>query len=288
MMKKVLSLLICVALTVSLLPQRAQASIMVDVNMVYGEIVWHYSNTSNSVIISPKTSSNNFNTSTEYVDIINNTVPRVYIRDGVTEIPCLFAGNTSLNYVETSSSLETIGEKVFNGCTSLRNIILPTNISVIGADAFKDCTALTNISVLDNCAIDIGIDAFSNTGYYNNSENWENDCLYLGKNLIAVSESATDINIKEGTLSIAGGAFREATNLKNVTIPKSVTIIGDSAFYGCTALKNVTIPDSVISIGDSAFAGCTALNSITVSNSAIDIEADAFYNTPTRFLPRPL
>ena len=39
-------------------------------------------------------------------------------------------------------------------------------------------------------------------------------------------------------------------------IPKSVTIIGNSAFRDCTNLTDITIPNSVTSIGDYAFRGC--------------------------------
>ena len=53
--------------------------------------------------------------------------------------------------------------------------------------------------------------------------------------------------------SIEGWAFRERTNLKNITIPDSVTSIAYEAFRDCTGLTSITIPDSVTSIGNSAF-----------------------------------
>ena len=53
--------------------------------------------------------------------------------------------------------------------------------------------------------------------------------------------------------NIGDSAFRECTNLKEITIPDSLTSIGNSAFRECTNLKEITIPDSVTSIGSYAF-----------------------------------
>ncbi|MBQ7124795.1 MAG: leucine-rich repeat domain-containing protein, partial [Clostridia bacterium] len=67
------------------------------------------------------------------------------------------------------------------------------------------------------------------------------------------------------------------TNVKNVTIPDSVTSIGSYAFFDCTSLKSIVIPDSVTSIGHSAFYGCTSLESIVIPDSVTSIGYHAFY-----------
>ncbi|MEG1846654.1 MAG: leucine-rich repeat protein, partial [Oscillospiraceae bacterium] len=63
----------------------------------------------------------------------------------------------------------------------------------------------------------------------------------------------TKIDVKDGTLSIAAGAFHGCKGLKSVIIPNSVTDIGGYAFMDCTGLKSVTIPSSVKIIDDVAF-----------------------------------
>ena len=70
--------------------------------------------------------------------------------------------------------------------------------------------------------------------------------------------------------------FGNCTNLKNVTIPNSVTSIGSSAFSDCTSLISITLPDSVKEICSSAFSGCTSLTSITIPESVTDIYGSAF------------
>lgn len=64
--------------------------------------------------------------------------------------------------------------------------------------------------------------------------------------------------------SVGHFAFKNCTNLAEVTIPGSVMSIGNHAFNNCTSLAEVTIPDSVTSIGNFAFEDCTSLARISV------------------------
>ena len=59
-------------------------------------------------------------------------------------------------------------------------------------------------------------------------------------------------------------------NVKEIDIPKGVTIIGDSAFSGCSSLKSIVIPDSVTGIYPYAFSRCTSLKNIIIHCRDID------------------
>ena len=84
--------------------------------------------------------------------------------------------------------------------------------------------------------------------------------------------------------------FFECTNLREVTIPNSVTTIGLLAFAQCTCLTEVTIPNSVTRIGDSAFRQCTSLALLIFDNSIITTILDRTFNDcpavtePTNFV----
>ncbi len=227
----------------------------------------------------------------------------VTIPDSVTSIEWgAFYGCTSLTSVTIPDSVTSIGDEAFHGCTSLTSVTIPDSVTSIGYMAFCNCTSLTSVTIpdsvtsIDSLAFEyctslesvtipdsvtsIGYEAFYNTAYYNNEDNWENGVLYIGNHLI---EANTDISgsyeIKEGTLTIAVYAFEGCKSLTSATIPDSVTSIGGSVFSGCTSLERVAIGDGVTSIGSWAFENCTSLESITIPDSVTSIGRSAFYNT---------
>ena len=97
------------------------------------------------------------------------------------------------------------------------------------------------------------------------------------------------------------GVF-EGSNIKSVTIPESVTAIGFCAFKDCTELTQVTVSGNLNrilsntfrncvklesidfsrtklqTISTSAFYGCTGLSEIKFSNDLTEIEQGAFYD----------
>ncbi|MBQ4155973.1 MAG: leucine-rich repeat domain-containing protein, partial [Clostridia bacterium] len=74
---------------------------------------------------------------------------------------------------------------------------------------------------------------------------------------------------------IASYAFN-CCDIKNVTIPDSVTIIDEGAFEDCYNLKSVTVPDSVTSIGYYAFGWCYSLTSVSIPKNVSNIGEGAF------------
>lgn len=101
-----------------------------------------------------------------------------------------------------------------------------------------------------------------------------------------------DIEIFDGVNTIGDKAFKQCTNLRNVTMADSVKVIGEEAFQGSglnadgtpifnvtigngvttigksafeqSQLKSIVIPKTCSYIGETAFLGCSDLNSITI------------------------
>ena len=189
-----------------------------------------------------------------------------------------FENCTGLINVTIGGGVTSIGDFAFYRCSGLTSIIIPNSVTSIGKRAFEYCTSLTSIEIL-NSMTSIGYDAFISTAWYKNQPD---GVIYVGKVLYQYKgemPEGTSINIKEGTLEIAGGAFWDCTDLRSIEIPNSVTNIGDFAFRNCAYLTSITIPNSVTSIGSYAFDGCTGLTSVTIPNSVTSIGEEAFNST---------
>lgn len=90
------------------------------------------------------------------------------------------------------------------------------------------------------------------------------------------------IEIFDGVNTIGDKAFKQCTNLTNVTMADSVKVIGEEAFQGSglnadgTPIFNVTIGNGVTTIGKSAFEQ-SQLKSIVIPKSCSYIGETAFY-----------
>lgn len=156
----------------------------------------------------------------------------------------------------------------------------------------------------------IGLLAFNDTKWYYSQPDgaiYVNNILYDYKGKMPAYK--TKFVVKEGTISICGGAFSTCESLKTITIPKSVADIGKFPFSGCTSLtkiqvkngnpiydsrnkcnaiihtatntlvagcRNTIIPNTVTSIGEYAFADIEHLNSIIIPEGVTSIGAYAF------------
>ena len=151
------------------------------------------------------------------------------------------------------------------------------NVRNIGTRAFSGCTSLAVLEA--PAAENIGENAFYNTAYYNDKNNWESGVLYFGSFLIKAEKDITECVVKPGTKYIVKSAFSN-TAIENVVFPETLSVIGALAFSDCTALKSVTIPESVKEIGYGTFDDCDMLSDINIAtDEGIKIYKNAFYNT---------
>lgn len=182
--------------------------------------------------------------------------------------------------------LKSIGNVAFLRCYSLESIVIPEGVESIGDETFWWCEKLSNITLPDSLT-SIGMDAFYATEYQWNDNNWENGVLYIGNHLILGNEDIENYVVKQGTKTIADGAFffRKEDNegdyyfpckLTDITFPKSLVSVGGAAFYGCEKLTNVNFNEGLEKIDVQAFETCYGLTEITLPQSLRILEESAF------------
>ena len=131
--------------------------------------------------------------------------------------------------VTLSKTLVAIGANAFKDCKNLKEVTIPENIEIIGDSAFEGCISLEEINLPDKY-IEMSSSSFYNTGFYNNSDNWENNILYLGNTVVDTRRNNEIVEIKDEAKYVAGNALGE----NDVFIPKTVTKISEKAFSDST------------------------------------------------------
>lgn len=189
-------------------------------------------------------------------------------------------------------SVTSIDDYVFEGCYNLTSVTVGKSVSNIRPSAFYGCHKLVEIINHSPLSISIGSSDNGYVAYYakevhNGKSKVANQNGYLfytyGNTgyLLGYAGSDKALTLPEKYndkgYEIFRGAFRGASALTSVTIPKTVTGIGEEAFKDCSGITEIVIPDSVKAIKDRVFIGCSALKSAVIPNGVSTIGDDAFY-----------
>ena len=165
-------------------------------------------------------------------------------------------------------SIKRVESSAFNGKKSLQSIILPEGITFIDKSAFSN-SGLEAITLPESLE-GIGQSVFSGTQL--KEITIPANVRALGTSAFEGSDAGTmplEKVIFKGSkiMEIEPYTFKNCVNLKEITLPESLTIIEYGAFFGCSSLTKVVIPDNVTEIGKTAFLGCTSLTEATIGRS---------------------
>lgn len=155
-------------------------------------------------------------------------------------------------------AVTTIEMAAFDGAVLLEKVDIPNSVTNIMGNAFQDCSSLKKLTIPSSV---------------------QRMFLAFGgcKSLTSAGPVGGGYAIEyPWTDKILDYAFGNATELKSVTLPATITEIGDSAFYNCSALTGISIPSSVTKIGNDAFEKCSSLQRITLPDSVTSLGSQAF------------
>ena len=237
----------------------------------------------------------------------NDNVKKVIINSGITKIgKNAFANCSDMASVSLNEGLIQIESYAFQN-TRLKTVQIPSTLKKIGVDAFLNVTTIESFSVKggnnETFYTDKGV-------LYNHLYDLTNNKYYDQRALVAypTANTMTNYSILSGTTDIAQSAFKNALNLKQVTIPDSIESIGANSFIN-TGLTSITIPKvTLTTFGPDAFENnkylktvdfkadlkiwafsdakylqggmfrnCTALERITFSGDIEEFGANVFY-----------
>lgn len=161
---------------------------------------------------------------------------------------------SNLENIEFPSSLNTIGNKIFQGCSKLKSVTFSgIGLTYLSENIFNNCTSLKTV-VLPESLLILGKSAF-------------NGCSALEE------ISLPKIN------QINEDCFKNCSNLKAITIPNTVNVIKTGIFTNCSSLTDFLFEEnSILENYTNIFSGCTKLTTITIPKALKEFSSEILQN----------
>ena len=181
----------------------------------------------------------------------------LFYTDPKSGIKCLYLYAGATGAVDDIPHDVSVLYCAFFGNQQITSVTLPESVTEVGSNSFISCTKLADINL--------------------------ETVTTIGKSAFQACSALTTVNLQRVTI-LRGGAFYR-TNLKNVTLPATLTHIEYSAFMECSSLQTVRleceIPPELTNKdveypATVPFEGCTALTTIEVPA----VSVDAYKNAP--------
>ena len=201
----------------------------------------------------------------------------IIIPSGVTHLSSgAFKNCKSLKSVEILAPYIALDDEVFSGCENLEVLKMPNNIHSLGKNIFAGCKKLD----IEKNFKKITVTTSDRLNYFKNCNLLEEVTLPSDakRSGIFSGSSVIKITLNEGLDWISSDAFSECENLKEITLPRTVTRIDNNAFAN-SGLTKIVLPEGLVTIGEKAFAGCENLKEIVLPSTVKTINSNAFANS---------
>lgn len=121
----------------------------------------------------------------------------------------------------------SISEACFFDQSNLSEILLPNSVKILGSYCFEG-TNLNTLSIPESVE-EIGEDIVIDTPLYDNTENWENGCLYIDNCLLSINWdtfSGTELILKDTTRIMADNLISVTSNITKIITNEGLTYLG--------------------------------------------------------------
>ena len=256
MKRTALSLLLVLALLLTLLPQTAlTASAAAYSGNCGSNLTWTFVPSSGTLTIQGSGAMDNYASATKVPWYAHRaSIRTVVLPDAMTSVGSwAFYGCTALKTVTLPADLTALETHAFHSCTALNRVDFAGGLTRLGDYAFALCTGLTAV------ALPAGLQSIGSFAFYS--------CTAL-----------TDVQLPAGLQTIGASAFGGRTALTALTLPEGLTAIGSYAFGGCTELCSVSFPQTLRELGGNSFRACYRLTSVTLPEQLAVIGDCAFYD----------
>ena len=219
--------------------------------------------------------------------LYDNFVCELKLPEGLEEIgeQCFLDCPGFYGELKLPSHLKKLGAGAFKGCKNLTgNLEIPQTLNAIPEGAFYGCWFGGNLQLHDGISA-IGDNAFANCGFRGelilpkSLRNIPNDCFYN-------NDFSGELKLPKDVATIGSRAFAYNWRLMGILeIPEGVVNIAPGAFAQCRSLEGLILPSSLESIGyessygedGGAFQNCFSIGSIVCkSNMPPYMQSGAF------------
>ncbi len=173
-----------------------------------------------------------------------------------------FSGCSGLSDLTIPAGLKEIPASCFYGCTGLSSLKVPETIEKVCKSAFKDCTGIKELTM----PVDLD---YVKTSYpsFNNCGNIEKITYSRGKTGIMP-------DIEDGRSAYYTAEYYAGKKLTTVEFQSGIEYIGAGSFDQASALKNIVLPCTVSAISSKTF--CAINKSEAVIYGTKDTYAEAY------------
>lgn len=140
---------------------------------------------------------------------------------------------TKIRHIEIPDNITQINQYAFSSCKELESVKIPASVTAIEERAFAECENLKSLVIPDSVK-DIGEKVFEKCYKLADDQGF----VVAAGILYAYLGKATTVHIPESVTKIEDQAFDKTVDLKQLTIPDSVTKIG---YISSDIRKNLTI-----------------------------------------------